>query len=213
MLKIYGYFRSSASYRIRIALNLKGLPYETIPVHLLKDGGEQRKPEYLKKNPMGQIPLLEEGDFLLSQSMAILLYLEKTQPNPAVFSTDIKIQAKQIAICELVNSGIQPINNSKILKYLRDTYAIDEGGIQSWSQHWIRNGFDALEIELAKTAGTYAFGDTVSAADCVIIPQVYNAHRVKVDMGRYPIISRVYTNCEKLEAFKKAHPSNQIDAE
>jgi maleylpyruvate isomerase len=213
MLKLYSYFRSSASYRVRIALNFKGLKHDLIPVHLLKEGGEQLKAGYIEKNPMGQLPLLEHGDFRLPQSMAILLYLDTVQPAPALFSQEPQTRAKQIAICELINSGIQPLQNLKVLKHLRDHHGFKDDSVDKWCRHWIEEGFRALEAELSKTAGTYAFGGAVSAVDCFVAPQVFSSQRYSVDMSRFPTIARVNENCQALDAFKWAHPSRQADAE
>lgn len=213
MIKLYSYFRSSSAYRVRIALNMKSIKHEIIPVHLLKDGGQNKKPEYLKKNPMGQVPAIEQDDFFLPQSLAILLYLEEKFPNPALFSKDIRQKSKQVALCELVNSGIQPLQNLKLLGHIRSTFGANDDAINNWCRHWITEGFQAFEKELSKTVGNYSYGDTVTAVDCYLVPQVFNADRFKVDLSTFPTIRRINDNCLQLDAFKQAHPSRQVDAE
>ena len=213
MLKLYTYFRSSSAYRVRIALNLKGLEHELIPVHLVKDGGEQRKSDFLEKNPIGQIPVLEHGDFRLSQSLPIMGYLEQLKADPALFSETPKLKYQQVELCEIVNSGIQPLQNLKMLQHLKSEFNVDQNAIKAWCKHWIENGFKALEKRLQNTAGTYSFGGSVTAVDCFLLPQVYNARRYEVDMKQFPIISRIETNCLDLKVFRDAHPDQQADAE
>ena len=213
MLKLYTYFRSSSAYRVRIALNLKGLEHELVPVHLVKDGGEQRKADFLQKNPIGQIPVLEHDDFRLSQSLPIMGYIEQLKADPALFSSAPKEKYQQVELCEIINSGIQPIQNLKVLQYLKSDFNASQDTVNKWCKHWIENGFNALEKRLQQTAGSYSFGGSVSAVDCFLVPQIFNAKRFGVDMKQYPTIQRVEANCAEIEAFQKAHPSKQADAE
>lgn len=210
-LKLYAYFRSSSSYRVRIGLNLKGLPYEIHPVHLLKNGGEQRQASYRQFNPMGEVPCLEHQGFYLSQSMAIFDYLEQIQPQPSLFPSNPHLRAKTIEVCEVVNSGIQPLQNLKVLQALEAKFHLDNGGKAEWSAHWIQEGFTSLENILQKYVGTYCFGDEVTAADAFLVPQVYNARRFNVDMKAFPTLSRINDNCLKLKAFQDAQPEAQPD--
>lgn len=208
--QLYSYFRSSCSYRVRIALNLKQLDFETLPIHLVRDGGEQNKADYRKHNPMGQVPCLLVGDVGLSQSMAILEYLEQVHPEPALLPKDPIAAAQVRAVCEMINSGIQPIQNLSVLVYLEGDMGA-QGKRVEWSRHWITRGFDALEQMLQSSAGRFSFGDSITLADCFVIPQVYNAHRFKVDMSRYPIINRINENCLAIESFAAAAPARQPD--
>jgi maleylacetoacetate isomerase len=214
MLKLLSYYRSSSSYRVRIGLNLKGLPYSVVPVHLLNDGGEQHRPQFIKVNPSAQVPVLQDGSFSLAQSMAIILYLEDAFPkSPALFSKDSKVRAQQIALCELVNSGIQPLHNLRVLNQLKETFGASEEQTKAWCAHWISLGLASVEKFLSEgsTSATYAFGDEPSAVDCFLIPQLFAAARFGVSTESYPSITRIAKACEKLDAFSKAHPSRQVD--
>ncbi len=210
-LQFYSYFRSSASFRVRIALNLKNVPYDYHAVHLLKDGGEQHQTAYRAVNPMGEVPSIVDGDFVLSQSMAILLYLDDKFPKPRLFPADPKTRARVVQFCENINSGIQPLQNLKVFHELEKRYGADQAGKESWAGLWINSGFASLEKQLATTAGTYAMGGDVTAVDLYIVPQVFTSRRLKVDLASYPIINRVTEACMQLEAFKKAEPSSQPD--
>ncbi len=208
-MKLYGYFRSSASYRVRIALHLKEIPFENISVHLVQDGGQQHSENYKKLNPMEQVPTLVDGDFKLSQSLAILQYLDEKHSLPQLFPKNSKDKARVWQVCELINSGLQPLQNLSLLQFIQREHQLDPN---KWSHHWIEKGLKALESTLQNTAGNFCFGGTVTAADACLIPQVYNAHRFNVNMSSLPIIKNIYTHCEELEAFQKAHPANQPDA-
>lgn len=210
-LQFYSYFRSSASFRVRIALHLKGIPHDYHAVHLLKDGGEQNQHAYRNVNPMGEVPSIVDGDFVLSQSMAILQYLDEKYPKPRLFPADLKSRCKVIQMCENINAGIQPLQNLKVFHELERRYGVDQAGKENWAQLWISKGFDGIEKSLEATAGTYAFGGEVSAADLYIVPQWFTSKRLNVDLSPYPIINRVTENCMKLEAFAKAEPSAQPD--
>lgn len=211
-LKLYSYFRSSASYRVRIALNIKNLDYQYETVHLVNDGGEQKKPNYLKLNPMGQVPCLVDGELTLNQSMAILLYLDRKHPTPPLFPQDADRFAQTVQLCEIVNSGIQPIQNLRVMQHLDATFNCGPEGTAAWNSHWITSGLKGLEESLKNTAGKYSMGDEVTAADLFLVPQVYNAHRFHLDMANFPIIHQIEKNCLELEVFQKAAPENQPDA-
>jgi maleylacetoacetate isomerase len=212
-LKLYSFWRSSASYRVRIALALKGLKYETVPIHLVKDGGDQNKPAYRALNPQGRVPLLVDGDFRLAQSMAILDYLEALQPAPALRPADARLRARVIAFCEAINADTQPLQNTGPVTYLGERYKIDEAGRAEWMKHWIERGLVALEEERAgEPDARYAFGDAPTWADCLLVPQVYNAERWQCDLGRFPRLVALARRIREEPAFAAAHPSRQPDA-
>lgn len=211
-IKLFSYYRSSCSYRVRIGLNLKELEYEYIPVHLVRAGGEQHSATFTAHNSMNQVPYFIHDDVALSQSMAILKYIDETWKQPAqLFSNDIKVQAKQIELAEIINAGIQPIQNLSVLKKLAIDFTADKSQTAAWSKHWIESGFKALESELIKTSGTYCFGDKVSIVDLFLIPQVYNANRFEVNLTNYPTIDKINAHCLNQGAFMSAHPENQQD--
>lgn len=209
---LYSYYRSSCSYRVRIALNIKGIEYDLVPVHLVKDGGEQNDAEFLSKNPMGQVPYFVHGDFSLSQSMAIIQYINGTWKKPAIFSESRSERAKQVKLAEIINSSIQPIQNLSVLQKLKSDFNATKQQTDAWCKYWIEKGFAALERELEHTAGHFSFGDRISVADIYLIPQVYNANRFGVDMEMFPTIERINTKCLDENAFIAAHPDNQPDA-
>ena len=209
---LYSYWRSSCSYRVRIAAFLKKVAFEYRDVHLVRDGGEQKKADYLALNPMGQVPLRVQDGHQVGQSMAIIQLLEQLAPQPALFPADPFERAQVVALCEDINTGIQPVQNLSVMQYVDQQYEVGGEGKAAWASHWIDKGFVALEAKLAKTAGVYAFGDQVSAVDCFLVPQVYNAVRFKLDMDRFPTIKRVNETCLAEEAFKQAHPDSQPDA-
>jgi maleylacetoacetate isomerase len=211
MLKLYSYFRSSASYRVRIGLQWKGLHYEYIPVHLTKDGGQQHKPEFLLVNPMGHVPALEHEGFLIAESVAIFEYLDAMFAYKPLFLTHPKEKARVLQICELINSGIQPLQNLKVNQYLEKEMGHSKADVEHWNQHWISKGLESLERALQTSAGTYCFGGEFSAADCFLVPQCFAARRFGVKVEKFPIISRIEESCSKLEAVKKAHPQAQPD--
>jgi maleylacetoacetate isomerase len=215
MLKLYSYFRSSAAYRVRIALNLKGLTHEIIPVHLLRNGGEQNLPEYRSKNPLALIPALDTDDATLIQSMAILEYLEEAYPNPALLPDGLTARARVRAIAQTVVSEIHPLNNLRVLDYLVNNLQHDNDDKLDWYRHWINEGFTGIEILLGSSpeTGLFCHGDTPTLADCCLIPQVYNARRFNCPLEHFPIIQRISTECDKLAAFQNAAPDNQPDAE
>ncbi|HKA80623.1 MAG TPA: maleylacetoacetate isomerase [Xanthobacteraceae bacterium] len=211
-MKLYTYFRSSAAYRVRIALNLKGLKSEMISVHLQKEGGLNRKPDYRAINPHMRVPALQidSGD-VLTQSLAIIEYLDEVKPEPPLLPRDPVARAKVRALAQLIACDIHPLNNVGPLRYLKNQLGQDQAKIDAWYHHWVMDGFDALESMIQP--GPYAFGSAVTLADVCLVPQVYNARRLKVPLDRYPKIVAVDAACTKLAAFDRAKPENQADAE
>jgi maleylacetoacetate isomerase len=211
-VKLYTYFRSSAAYRVRIALNLKGLSSDMIPIHLQKEGGLNRKPEYRALNPQMRVPVLtlDSGE-VLTQSLAIIEYLDEVHPHPALLPRDAIGRAEVRAMSQLIACDIHPLNNVGPLRYLKYEFGLDQGRIDAWYHHWILEGFTALESMLPGTP--YAFGEEVTLADVCLVPQVYNARRLRVPLQRFPKIIAVDAACAKLPAFDKARPENQPDAE
>ena len=208
---LHNYFRSSTSYRIRIALNLKNLEFTYKPVHLLKDGGEQHQPKYKNLNPMSEVPTLEHKGMILGQSMAIIEYLEEEFPNPPLLPKDLQKRARIRQFCESINSFLHPISNLKVLQYLEKNHQYDQQQKDAWIAHWYPRGLNSLEIWLQKSAKEFAFGNEITYADCFLVPLVFTCQRFKVDLAHYPLILKINENCLKVEAFKKAHPFNQID--
>jgi maleylpyruvate isomerase len=211
-VKLYSYFRSSAAYRVRIALNLKNIPYETVPIHLIKDGGRQHSKEFKAINPQGRVPalVLDTGQ-VLTQSLAIVDYLELIQPNPPFLPRDPIGRANVQAAALLVACDIHPLNNTSPLQYLKKTLGQEQPAIDAWYRHWILLGFAALETMLRPSP--YAFGSEVTLADICLVPQVANARRYNVPLDRFPHIVAVDAACAELSAFAKARPENQPDAE
>lgn len=212
-MKLYSYFRSSASFRVRIVLNLKQLPYETVPVHLVKNGGEQLTAQYRSLNPMGLVPSLEEETGTLTQSAAICEYLNELHPTPPLLPEDLFERAWVRSICNLVACDIHPVNNLRVLNYITKTLGHDETQKMEWYRHWINAGFVALETQLKSKAGRFCWGDTVTLADAFVIPQIWNALRFKCVLDAYPTLQRVYANAMQLPAFLDAAPEAQPDAE
>ncbi|MEX1084027.1 MAG: maleylacetoacetate isomerase [Xanthobacteraceae bacterium] len=211
-MKLYSFFRSSAAYRVRIALNLKNLPYEIVPVHLRKDGGRHLGPAYRAVNPQMRVPALElDGGEILIQSLAIIGYLNETHPQPPLFPADPVARARVRAVSQIVACDIHPLNNLGTLQYLKRELGVEQAAIDAWYHYWIRTGFEAIEKLIAP--GPYAFGAQVSLADICLVPQVYNARRLDVPLGAFPKIVGVETACLALPAFDKARPENQPDAE
>ncbi|MDF0750038.1 maleylacetoacetate isomerase [Marinobacter sp. 71-i] len=212
-MKLYGYYRSSTSYRVRIALNLKGLDYRQQPVNLLQ--GEQREVPYRQLNPQGLVPTLEtnEGE-RLTQSLAICEYLEERYPEPSLLPANAADRARVRALVGLLAIEIHPLNNLRVLKYLTGELGVDEDTKLDWYRHWIAEGFDALEAMLAgdPRTGHYCHGDQPGLADACLVPQVYNAERFGCDLESYPTIRRIHTACNQLPSFARAHPDAQPDA-
>lgn len=211
-MKLYSYFRSSAAYRVRIALNLKGLPYQMAFVHLTKDGGQQRKPEFVAINPQKRVPALElSSGEVLTQSLAIIAYLDEVYPEPPFLPVDALERAKVRAIAQVVACDIHPLNNLIALQYLKRALKHEQPEIDAWYHNWVIDGFNAIETML--NPAPYACGNHVSLADICLVPQVNNAHRLKVPLDAFPKIVAVEQACLKLPAFDKARPENQPDAE
>ena len=211
-MKLYSYFRSSAAYRARIALNLKGLSYETASVHLSRDGGHHRRAEYRAINPQMRVPALAlaSGEVLL-QSLAIIEYLDEIAPEPPLLPAEPAARAQVRALAQIIACDIHPLNNVAVLNYLRREFKQDETAVNAWYSHWVTAGFEAIEVLIRP--GPYAFGGRVSLADVCLVPQVYNARRFNVPLDRYPKIVTVDAACQKLPAFVKARPEHQPDAE
>jgi maleylpyruvate isomerase len=214
-VKLYSYFRSSAAYRVRIALNLKGLTYDYAPVHLLRDGGQQLKPDYRELNPDGIVPTLIDGDNVLTQSLAIIEYLEETHPEPAILPGTALDRAFIRSVALQVACEIHPVDNLRVLKYLKHTLKIGDEARDAWYRHWLEAGFESLEKRLASDSrvGSLCFGDTPTLADLCLVPQVFNARRSNLDMSRFPTIERIADHAGKIDAFARAAPGAQPDAE
>ncbi len=215
-MKLYTYFRSSAAYRVRIALNLKGLAPEAIPVHLLKEGGQQLSAEYRDVNPAALVPalVLDDGT-TLTQSVAIIEYLDEVYPQPSLMPADAAGRARVRALTLGIACDLHPLANLRVLRYLMGTIGVTEEVKEGWVRHWVVTGLDALEAQLARSSdtGRFCHGDTPTMADCLLVPQCFNAVRTKIDLAAYPTIARINENCLALEAFAAAHPSRQPDAE
>jgi len=212
-MKLYGYWRSSAAYRVRIALHLKALTFESSSVHLVKNGGEQHQPEYVELNPSHLVPTLVDGDLVLNQSVAIIDYLEAKYPQQPLYPADMAAKAKVQAFALDIACEIHPLNNLRVQQYLTQTLSITDEEKRVGLHHWMALGFSAREKQLVQTAGQYCFGDQVTMADICLVPQVYNAKSFQLDMSPYPRLNRVVENCNQLEAFIKALPENQPDAQ
>ena len=211
-MKLYTYFRSSAAYRARIALNVKGLSTEMIPVHLQKEGGLNRKPAFRAVNPQMKLPALQlDSGEVLIQSLAIIEYLDELHPQPPLLPRDPLARAKVRALAQVIACDIHPLNNTAPLRYLKHQLGQEQAKIDAWYHHWILEGFDALEALLGP--GPYAFGSEVTLADVCLVPQVANARRFKVPLDKFPKIVAADAACNKLAAFEKARPENQPDAE
>ncbi len=212
-LVLYSYWRSSASYRVRMALNLKGLDYEVRPVHLVRDGGQQHSAEYLALNPQGLVPTLVDGATVITQSLAMLEYLEERHSAPALLPGDAAGRARVRAIASAIACDIHPLNNLRVLKHLVGEVGVDESAKLAWYRHWTQTGLQAVEKMLAQGAGDFCHGDEPSIADCCLLPQVYNAHRFNCDLSGLQAIGRICTNLEALDPVHRAAPEQQPDAE
>lgn len=214
-MELYTYFRSSAAYRVRIALNIKQLEAEQRPIHLVREGGEHRKLKFHKLNPLERVPVLVVGGVPYTQSLAILEYLEEIHPNPPLLPSDETDRAWIRSLAQTIACDIHPLNNLGVLQYLEREFKADENARKQWVHYWIKQGFKALEEILGKDprVKTYCYGEKVTLADICLVPQVFNANRFGVDMEPYPTIRRINEACLELESFKRASPENQPDAE
>jgi len=215
MLQLYTYFRSSASYRVRIALHLKGLPFESVPVHLLKDGGAQHAPAYQHINPAKLVPALIDDGHAVTQSLAIMEYLDETHPDQPLMPRDALGRARVRALAQAIACEIHPLNNLRVLQYLEHDLKLDEATRATWYRHWITLGFTAIEAILANNSATGVFchGDTPGLADCCLIPQIANSRRFQTPLEAFPTILRIEEACLALPAFQNATPQVQPDAE
>lgn len=214
-MKLYTYFRSSAAYRVRIALHLKGIAFDSVPVHLLRDGGQQLLPAYRAINPSALVPTLVDGGVCIGQSLAIIEYLEETQAQTPLLPPDAAGRARVRALALTVAADTHPLGNLRVLKYIKGELGQTEEAKLAWQQHWLRTGLASLEALLAGDArtGVYCHGDAPGLADCCLVPQVFSAQRFQVDLAPYPTIMRIHEACAALPAFQQAHPARQPDAE
>ncbi len=214
-MKLYTYFRSSAAYRVRIALNLKGLAYQAIPVHLLRDGGQQKQAGYRQLSPLGLIPALQTETGVFTQSLSIMEWLDESYPDQPLLPADTDSRARVRAIAQTIACDIHPINNLRVLNYLTSNFGISEEQKSDWYRHWINEGLAAIEKLLADDprTGVFCHGDIPGIADCCLIPQVFNAHRFNCPMENLPTIRRIVAACGSLEAFQHAAPDRQPDFE
>ncbi len=201
---LYDYFRSSASYRVRIALNLKGIHYERVPVDLLQ--GNQKEPDYRARNPQGFVPVLEVGELRITQSLAIVDYLDAVQPEPKLVPAEPADRAHVLALAFAVACDIHPLNNLRVLKYLSGSLGADQATRNIWYGHWVREGLAALEVQASARAGSFLFADTVTLADICLVPQLFNARRFGVALDDFPTLLRAEAEANALEAFAAAHP-------
>jgi maleylacetoacetate isomerase len=212
-MKLHTYFRSSAAYRVRIALHLKGLSYETVPVHLRKK--EQLSAQYRHINPSGLVPTLQDERGTLTQSMAILEYLEETHPDVPLLPVDPLGRARVRELAQIIACDIHPLGNLRVLRFLMNDLGVDEAAKDKWYRHWVEDGLASLEAHLERDSGTghFCHGEMPTLADCFLVPQVYNAQRFDIDVSGYPNVARINATCVELPAFAAAHPSREPDAE
>lgn len=218
MLTLYTYWRSSAAYRVRIALNLKGLAYKPVPIHLVRDGGEQHAEAYRHLNPQGLVPLLVDagnggGEVRIAQSLAILEYLDEIFPVPALLPGDPALRAQIRALALHIACDVHPLNNTRVLKYLVAELGVDDEAKSAWYRHWVGLGLTAVEQGLARLPGRLSLGERPGYLEACLVPQVYNARRFNCDLQPYPRILDIVARCESLDAFRKAAPEQQPDAE
>lgn len=211
---LYTYWRSSAAYRVRIGLELKGLAWEARPVHLVRDGGEQHRDAYRALNPQQQVPTLLHEGHVLTQSLAILEYLDERFPQVPLLPADAAGRARVRALAQLVACDIHPINNLRVMQYLERSLQLPADARTQWTLHWIAEGFAAMEALLANSrdAGAFCHGDRPGLADICLLPQLYNAHRFGLDLAPYPTLRRIEAACQALDAFDRARPEHQLDA-
>lgn len=217
-MKLYDYWRSSAAYRVRIALNLKGIDYESVPVALVSpDGslGQQQSAEYLAMNPQGRVPFLDDGHVGVGQSIAILEYLEEVYPDTPLLPGSAIPRAHVRSFCNSIACDIHPLNNVSVMQYLKGTLGVAHDDFLIWYAHWVQRGFRAAEVFANEHSenGNFVFGDSVTLADCFLIPQMYNAHRFNIDVSEFPALNRIVDACNQRPEFAAAIPEAQSDAE
>lgn len=212
-LKLYSYWRSSAAYRVRIALNLKRLDYEIVPVHLTREGGEQHADEFRALNPQELIPVLRDGHRVIRQSLAIIEYLDETWASPPLLPATARDRARVRALADVVACDIHPLNNLRVLQYFERVWNVPQPERDAWVRHWIALGLEALESMLVDnpSTGDFCDGDSPTLADCCVVPQLYNAKRFGLELDRFPTLLRVEAECLKLSEFDRARPENQPD--
>ena len=211
-MKLFGYYRSSASYRLRIILNIKGLDWEYQAVNLLE--GEQRTSEYRAMNPLGLVPVLDTGEAVLAQSPAIAEYLEEQHPEPALLPSDPIGRARVREMVNSIGCEVHPLQNLGVLMYVKETYSLDDAAVQAWGRKWIDRGFSAFETMARERSseGQFSYGDSLTLADVWLIPQLFNAHRFEMDLARYPTLVAIDNHCQTVDAVAASHPSKQPDA-
>ena len=218
-MQLYNYFRSSASFRVRIALNLKGLPYDYQPIHLLRHGGEQHAPAFIERNPDGLVPVLvddtQDPPITLTQSLAIIEYLDEVHPEPPLLPRDAPARARVRALALNVACEIHPLNNLRVLRYLTQVLKIDDDAKSAWIRHWIEGGLQTLEAQLAASSmtGIFCHGDLPTLADLTLVPQIFSGRRFGCDYASMPTVMRIFDACMTVDAFRQAAPSEQPDAE
>lgn len=213
--RLYSYFRSSAAFRVRIAMNIKGLDYEILPVHLLRDGGEQFSSDFKTLNPTALVPVLEDGDLNVTQSLAIIEYLDEAYPKTPLLPSDAAGRARVRSLALTIACEIHPLNNLRVLNFLTGQLEISAEGKLKWYKHWVESGLAAFEAVLVNSShtGDFCHGQTPTLADCCLVPQVFNAQRFNCDLDRMPLLMAIYQRCMALPAFQRAHPSAQPDYE
>lgn len=214
ILRLYSYWRSSAAYRVRIGLNLKGLRHDILPVHLLRDGGEQHSDAFAAANPQKLIPVLQHGERMLRQSLSILEYIDEIWPSPPLLPAVARDRQRARALAQLIACDVHPLNNLRVMRYLDDTWGMPQPERDEWTRHWMVEGLRAFEETLSDhpSTGTFCEGELPTIADCCLIPQLYNAHRFGVDLQSYPTMLRIEAACLALPAFDAARPERQPDA-
>ncbi len=212
--RLYGYWRSSAAWRVRIALNLKGLEYEQIPVHLVRDGGEQHQAAFRAINPQGLVPVLLHGERVIRQSLAIIEYLDELHPSPALLPSVSRDRARVRTLAQVIACDTHPLANLRVMQYLDRELGVSEAQRLVWMRHWMAEGLASVETQVANhpSTGDFCEGDMPSMADCCLVPQLYNARRYELDLGPWPTLRRIEANCMALPAFREATPERQPDA-
>lgn len=214
MIRFYGYYRSSAAYRCRIAFNLKGVSYDFQSVHLRKDGGQQKTAAYRALNPQALVPVLEAGDFRLTQSLAIIEWLDETHPGPKLVPQDADLRAQVRAFAQVIACDVHPLQNLRVLDDLKTGFGADQAAADAWCQRWITDGLAACEALLGRRgSSSFCFGETPTLADICLVPQVFSAQRFGVDLSGMPRLRSIHERCEALRAFADAHPKRQPDWE